>query len=69
MSNKLWTSVLHVELTKEYSQDVEALGLVLGYSTENENFHNISLGQGQETLAELAIETSYKEGHWVLLQV
>lgn len=48
---------------------MEALGLVMGYSTENENFHNISLGQGQETLAELAIEKSYKEGHWVLLQV
>ena len=29
-------------------QDVEMLGKKMGFITENKNFHNISLGQGQE---------------------
>jgi dynein heavy chain len=36
-------------------KDVEALGKKLGYSTVNKNFHNVSLGQGQETVAEDAM--------------
>ena len=36
-------------------KDVEALGKKLGYSTMNKNFHNVSLGQGQETVAEDAM--------------
>lgn len=50
-------------------KDVETLGKKLGYSAENGNFHNISLGQGQESVAEEAIDISAKEGHWVILQV
>jgi len=34
---------------------VEALGKKLGYSTLNKTFHNVSLGQGQETVAEDAM--------------
>lgn len=33
------------------------------------NFHNISLGQGQEVVAEAAMDMAAKEGHWVILQV
>lgn len=45
------------------------MGIQLGFTAENNNFHNVSLGQGQEILAEEAIEKGYKEGHWVMLQV
>ena len=31
-----------------FLQDVEMLGKKMGYNVENKNFHNISLGQGQE---------------------
>ena len=49
-------------------QDVEKLGKTLGFTIDNRNFHNISLGQGQEIVAENAIELATKEGHWVVLQ-
>ena len=35
----------------------------------DKNFHNVSLGQGQEIVAETAMNTAAKEGHWVILQV
>lgn len=50
-------------------QDVETLGIKKGYTIEKNNFHNISLGQGQEKLAEDAIELSARMGNWVMLQV
>lgn len=31
--------------------------------------HNVLLGQGQEAVAEIAMEKASKEGHWVILQV
>merc|ERR1711881_516915 len=49
-------------------KDVEAIGLKLGFSIDNKNFHNVSLGQGQEIVAERALELAAKEGHWVVLQ-
>ena len=49
-------------------KDVEALGKKMGFTQVNENFHNISLGQGQEVVAEAAMEKASKEGHWVVLQ-
>lgn len=49
-------------------KDVESLGKKLGFSSDNSNFHNISLGQGQEVVAEKAIELAAVEGHWVVLQ-
>ena len=50
-------------------KDVESLGKVLGFTEDNQNFHNISLGQGQEIVAEQAMDVAAKEGHWVVLQV
>ena len=49
-------------------KDVEALGKKLGYTHVNKNFHNISLGQGQEVVAEAAMEAASQKGHWVVLQ-
>ena len=49
-------------------KDVEVLGRTLGYTASNKNFHNISLGQGQEKVAEEAMERASKHGHWVVLQ-
>ncbi|KAK7507150.1 hypothetical protein BaRGS_00001085, partial [Batillaria attramentaria] len=49
-------------------KDVEALGKKLGFMGDNGNFHNISLGQGQEIVAENAMEVSAKGGQWVVLQ-
>ena len=50
-------------------KDVEALGKKLKFTQDNKNFHNISLGQGQEAVAEQAMELAAQEGHWVVLQV
>ena len=44
-------------------KDVEALGKKLGYSTVNKNFHNVSLGQGQETVAEDAMAIAARGIH------
>ena len=49
-------------------KDVERVGNKLGYTSDKKNFHNISLGQGQEVVAEHAMEIASKEGHWVVLQ-
>ena len=49
-------------------KDVEALGKKLGFSGVEKNFHNISLGQGQEILAEEAMSKASQSGHWVVLQ-
>lgn len=49
-------------------KDVEKLGKVMGYHGDNENFHSVSLGQGQEVVAENSIDTASREGHWVILQ-
>ncbi|CAM4557085.1 unnamed protein product [Lepidochelys kempii] len=49
-------------------KDVEKQGKKLGYTFNNRNFHNVSLGQGQEVVAEEALDMAAKEGHWVILQ-
>ncbi|KAM3184981.1 hypothetical protein ACTXT7_007293 [Hymenolepis weldensis] len=49
-------------------KDVESLGHGLGFSVDKNNFHNISLGQGQEMVAENALDLGAREGHWVILQ-
>ena len=48
---------------------MEAHGKKLKFATDKGNFHNISLGQGQEIVAETAMDLAAKEGHWVVLQV
>lgn len=50
-------------------KDVEELGKQLGFTSDNGNFHNVSLGQGQEVVAEAAMDKAAVEGHWVVLQV
>lgn len=50
-------------------KDVEQLGKVLGFTEDNGNFHNVSLGQGQEVVAEVAMDEGATKGHWVILQV
>uniref|UniRef100_H9GBB4 Dynein axonemal heavy chain 11 n=1 Tax=Anolis carolinensis TaxID=28377 RepID=H9GBB4_ANOCA len=49
-------------------KDVECLGSKLGFTIDSGKLHNVSLGQGQEAIAEMAIEKASKEGHWVILQ-
>ncbi|XP_078229183.1 dynein axonemal heavy chain 9 isoform X25 [Callithrix jacchus] len=49
-------------------KDVESQGKKLGYTFNNRNFHNVSLGQGQEVVAEAALDFAAKKGHWVILQ-
>ncbi|NXI28879.1 DYH9 protein, partial [Sterrhoptilus dennistouni] len=43
-------------------------GKKLGFTFNHRNLHNISLGQGQEVVAEQALDLAAKEGHWVILQ-
>uniref|UniRef100_A0A670I2K3 Dynein axonemal heavy chain 17 n=1 Tax=Podarcis muralis TaxID=64176 RepID=A0A670I2K3_PODMU len=49
-------------------KDVEALGQKLGFTIDNGKIHNVSLGQGQEVVAEHALDVAAVEGHWVILQ-
>eukprot|EP00835_Amoeboradix_gromovi_P001568 NODE_74_length_23402_cov_1.166974.p1 type:complete len:4329 gc:universal NODE_74_length_23402_cov_1.166974:19649-6663(-) len=49
-------------------KDVEQIGKTLGISTELNNFYNISLGQGQEIVAERALDIAIVQGGWVMLQ-
>ncbi|CAG2194980.1 unnamed protein product [Mytilus edulis] len=49
-------------------KDVEVIGKKLKFTDDDKNFHNISLGQGQEVVAEQALDIAAKEGHWVILQ-
>ncbi|XP_075760265.1 dynein axonemal heavy chain 17 isoform X2 [Pelodiscus sinensis] len=49
-------------------KDVEALGQKLGFTIDNGKIHNVSLGQGQEIVAENALDVAAVQGHWVILQ-
>uniref|UniRef100_A0A2K6TF76 Dynein axonemal heavy chain 11 n=1 Tax=Saimiri boliviensis boliviensis TaxID=39432 RepID=A0A2K6TF76_SAIBB len=49
-------------------KDLEILGKRLGFTIDSGKLHNVSLGQGQETVAEMALEKASKGGHWVILQ-
>lgn len=44
-------------------------GKKLGFTIDSGKFYNISLGQGQEIVAEEALKKAAKYGHWVILQV
>ena len=48
--------------------DLDPLLKKKGYSVENGLFINISMGQGQEPVAEEALDRCIKEGGWVFLQ-
>ena len=45
-------------------KDVEKLGIEMGFTFDNNNFHNVSLGQGQEKIAERAIDIASDMGHF-----
>eukprot|EP00906_Rhabdomonas_costata_P027874 RCo039584 len=47
--------------------DTEALGRKLGYTEDAGLFHYVSLGQGQEPVAEKALEACFQRGGWVFL--
>ncbi|XP_037350847.1 dynein axonemal heavy chain 17 isoform X1 [Talpa occidentalis] len=49
-------------------KDVEALGKKLDFTIDNGKLHNVSLGQGQEVVAENALDEAASKGHWVILQ-
>ncbi|KAK7886266.1 hypothetical protein WMY93_025887 [Mugilogobius chulae] len=49
-------------------KDLEKLGLKLGYSIDQGTLHNVSLGQGQEEVAERVVKSASQLGHWVILQ-
>ncbi|XP_009879601.1 PREDICTED: dynein heavy chain 17, axonemal [Charadrius vociferus] len=49
-------------------KDVEVLGRKLNFTIDNGRIHNVSLGQGQEVVAERALEVAATQGHWVILQ-
>ncbi|NXG84781.1 DYH11 protein, partial [Stercorarius parasiticus] len=49
-------------------EDTEMLGKKLGFTVDTGRFHNISLGQGQEMVAEAALKKAARRGHWVLFQ-
>lgn len=46
-----------------------SLGKKLGFTIDNGKLHNVSLGQGQEVVAENALDVAAEKGHWVILQV
>ncbi|XP_076257481.1 dynein beta chain, ciliary-like [Rhynchophorus ferrugineus] len=49
-------------------KDVEKMGKKLGFNFDSGNFHSVSLGQGQEVVAESAMDLAASKGHWVILQ-
>uniref|UniRef100_A0AAQ5XVQ1 Dynein axonemal heavy chain 11 n=1 Tax=Amphiprion ocellaris TaxID=80972 RepID=A0AAQ5XVQ1_AMPOC len=52
----------------EFAKSFRESGRKLGFTIDLGKLHNVSLGQGQETVAEVAMEKAAKEGHWVILQ-
>ncbi|XP_041969099.1 dynein beta chain, ciliary-like [Aricia agestis] len=49
-------------------KDLENLGKKVGFTADKKNFHIVSLGQGQEVVAEEAMAVASSRGHWVFLQ-
>ncbi|NXJ53881.1 DYH11 protein, partial [Spizaetus tyrannus] len=50
-------------------EDIETLGKKLGFTVDSGRFCSISLGQGQEMVAEEALEKATRHSHWVLFRV
>merc|ERR1712032_1693571 len=46
--------------------DLDSLALTLKY-TKGETYHNVSMGQGQDIIAERLLDAAAKHGHWVIL--
>eukprot|EP00741_Cyanophora_paradoxa_P005992 tig00000955_g5810.t1 len=49
-------------------KEVELLGKKFGMTYESGKLANVSLGQGQEPIAERALEKAHRSGGWVVLQ-
>ncbi|KAI9189963.1 hypothetical protein H9P43_001396 [Blastocladiella emersonii ATCC 22665] len=49
-------------------KEVEAVGRTQGVAEDLGNFHNVSLGQGQEVIAEQKLDIAHHNGGWVMLQ-
>jgi len=49
-------------------KEVEALGRKLGFTADKGKFKFVSLGQGQEPVAEEGLENAYKNGTWIMLE-
>merc|ERR1719201_3123212 len=47
---------------------VEELGKSMGFTYDNGNYHQVSLGQGQEVVAEAALDQAAEKGEWVVLE-
>lgn len=60
---------LHQHIERLKIQPCVFSGGKLGFTIDLGKLHNVSLGQGQEAVAEVAMEKAAKEGHWVILQV
>jgi len=52
----------------DYMKDVESLGKELGYTEANGRLQNISMGQGQEAIAEKCLDEMTQSGGWIFLQ-
>ncbi len=64
-----WTDIVNKAFVYLCVFACTCLGKKLGFTIDLGKLHNVSLGQGQESVAELAMEKASKEGHWVILQV
>lgn len=49
-------------------RDIEKFGMKMGFSFDINNLYSISLGQGQEIVAENALDIASELGGWVVLQ-
>lgn len=49
-------------------RDIEKLGMKMHFSFDHNNLYSISLGQGQEIVAENALDAASQLGGWVVLQ-
>lgn len=49
-------------------KELEALGRKMGYTEDTKKYRNVSLGQGQEPIADRAIDDMFSQGGWVMLQ-
>jgi dynein heavy chain len=48
-------------------KNVERLGAKLGFTYDNDRLFNVSLGQGQEKVAENALDQCFRNGGWAML--
>ena len=67
----LWIILLKFHCTAFYPgadvvSDIDKLALKQG-KVSGVDYHNISLGQGQDVIAQERLEVGHRQGHWVVL--